>query len=264
MSGSKSSNPGSGGVPPPDRDSRAVEVPHPDSQAEAQRSPLSNGLQFTVHPLPQGMPDAVDAANPNTKRSGRLKMLLVLLVSAAPVVASYTAAYVVRPQAAANYAELITPTTSWPTQLALADTQGKRVDPNEWRKQWSLVVFASAACDADCEKRLLAQRQLREMLGRERERLDKIFIVIDDKPLAPALEAALAAKPAVRVLRAPGTQVAAWLGTSVDELAGRLYVIDPMGEWMMRTPREFEPSKFKRDLDRLLRASSSWDRPGRE
>jgi hypothetical protein len=36
-----------------------------------------------------------------------------------------------------------------------------------------------------------------------------------------------------------------------------------MGEWMMRVPAEPEPSRVKRDLDRLLRASASWDRAGR-
>jgi hypothetical protein len=36
-----------------------------------------------------------------------------------------------------------------------------------------------------------------------------------------------------------------------------------MGEWMMRFPVDFDPTKVKRDIDRLLRASASWDRAGR-
>lgn len=45
-----------------------------------------------------------------------------------------------------------------------------------------------------------------------------------------------------------------------------LYVVDPMGNWMMRFPARMDlkgAAKAKRDLDRLLRASSSWDQPGR-
>ena len=42
-----------------------------------------------------------------------------------------------------------------------------------------------------------------------------------------------------------------------------MYVVDPMGQWMMRVPANPDPSKLKRDIDRLLRASSSWDLPGR-
>jgi hypothetical protein len=36
-----------------------------------------------------------------------------------------------------------------------------------------------------------------------------------------------------------------------------------MGRWMMRFPENAQPAKVKRDLYRLLRASASWDRPGR-
>jgi len=36
-----------------------------------------------------------------------------------------------------------------------------------------------------------------------------------------------------------------------------------MGEWMLRVPADPDPARAKRDLDRLLRASSSWDLPGR-
>jgi hypothetical protein len=49
-------------------------------------------------------------------------------------------------------------------------------------------------------------------------------------------------------------------------LADHWYLVDPMGEWMMRFPapidREHLP-RIKRDIERLLRASAGWDRAGR-
>ena len=45
-----------------------------------------------------------------------------------------------------------------------------------------------------------------------------------------------------------------------------LYLVDPHGNWMMRFPANLEltgAGKAKRDLERLMRASSSWDEPGR-
>jgi hypothetical protein len=45
-----------------------------------------------------------------------------------------------------------------------------------------------------------------------------------------------------------------------------MYVVDPQGNLMMRFPPATDTSaakNIKRDLDRLLRASSSWDLPGR-
>jgi hypothetical protein len=57
--------------------------------------------------------------------------------------------------------------------------------------------------------------------------------------------------------------LAKWLApVSGHTLAEHLYVVDPMGNWMMRTPVDAEPAKVKRDLDRLLRAAASWDRAG--
>jgi len=46
-------------------------------------------------------------------------------------------------------------------------------------------------------------------------------------------------------------------------LEQHLYLVDPMGEWMMRMPADPDPARVKRDLERLLRAASSWDQPGR-
>ena len=58
--------------------------------------------------------------------------------------------------------------------------------------------------------------------------------------------------------------LAQWLAPAEGHvLEDHLYVVDPMGEWMMRPPARPDPQKFKRDLDRLLRASSFWDTPGR-
>jgi len=69
------------------------------------------------------------------------------------------------------------------------------------------------------------------------------------------------------VLRVPAGQLSKWLAPAQGHsLAEHLYVVDPMGNWMMRFPARMDvagASRAKRDLDRLLRASASWDEPGR-
>ena len=42
-----------------------------------------------------------------------------------------------------------------------------------------------------------------------------------------------------------------------------MYIVDPMAQWMMRVPVDPDPAALKRDIERLLRASASWDRAGR-
>jgi len=196
--------------------------------------------------------------------SGRGKLLLILLACAAPVIASYLTYYVIRPEGRSNYATLIDPAREMPAALPLIDLQGHAVSPATLRGQWLIVVAGPAACNTDCEKRLFAQRQLREMTGRERDRIDKVWLVTDSAPVKPELLAALAATPATQVLRVPAVDLGAWLaGAPGESLDSHLYLVDPMGRWMMRAPAQLDPAKFKRDIDRVLRASASWDTPGR-
>jgi len=208
-------------------------------------------------------PDAALAAQ--RTRAGRWKMLLVLAVCASPVIASYLMYYVVRPQGRTNYAELILPTRGIPAQLPLTSIAGAAIEPESLRRQWLLVVAAPAACDTACQERLLMQRQLHQMLGRERARVDKIWLVTDGaQPDATLMAGLTQGDDPAQVLRVPRAALESWLapatGSSLDE---HLYVIDPMGEWMMRAPVKPDPQKLKRDLERLLRASSSWDVAGR-
>lgn len=201
------------------------------------------------------------------RRGGRVRMLLVMLVCAAPVIASYLSYFVIKPEGRSNYGSLIAPTRSMPAldlTHALATVDGKTLASASLKGQWLLLVVAPSSCDAACEKRLYMQRQLREMLGREKDRLDKIWLVTDAGVIAPPLAAAMSSAPATQVLRADRAALAAWLQPEPGHaLEDHLYLVDPMGEWMMRMPAQADPVRVKRDLERLLRASSSWDRPGR-
>ena len=237
----------------------ATAAAHPD------RDPAES-LSLTVHDAPPPEQDLVEART----RRGRLMMMLILAVCAAPVVASYLLYYVVRPHLrTSNYAELVEPQRTVPDDLPLTTLDGRAVDPRTLRKQWFLVVVAPASCDAACEHRLDMQRRLREMTGAERDRIEKLWLVAEDDPATaapprPELVKAVTAVPGMTVLRVPRAALARWLapapGHALDE---HLYVVDPMGNWMMRAPVDPDPKKLKGDLDRLLKASASWDTPGR-
>lgn len=227
------------------------------STSVASAAAVDEPLGLTVHSMP-----AAQLEEGQRTRRGRWKLLLVLLVCASPVIASYLTYFVIRPEGRTNYATLISPSRGMP-ELNLHDLQGEPVRSRELRDQWILLAVGPSACDTACEERLFMQRQLREMTGRERTRLDKLWLVLDDGPIRPELRAALEGAPGMRVLRANRAEVQAWLEPATGAaLEDHLYVIDPMGEWMMRAPVNPEPARFKKDLERLLRASSFWDQPG--
>lgn len=212
----------------------------------------------------RAQPDPAPAAQARRARRGRLLMLAVLLLCAAPVIASYLMFYVVRPGARSNYSTLVQPARALPAGLPLRTLDGTAVDARTLPGQWLLVVAGPGACEGACEHRLFLQRQLREMLGRERDRVDRVWFVVDDAPVPAALRAALGDDPALHLLRVPRAALAAWLEPEPGQaLEDHLYLVDPKGDWMLRAPADPDPARLKRDLDRLLRAAASWDQPGR-
>ena len=217
-------------------------------------------LGLTVHSMPAPQDMATNAAN---TRMGRWKMLMVLLVCAAPVVASYMTYYLIRPQARQNFGALIDPQRPLPDMQAV-QMEGKQTNLRALKGQWLLISVAGGACDAQCQHHLYMQRQLREGLGKEKDRVDWVWLVSDDAAIAPSLLPALAT---ATVLRVPSAQLQNWLqpeqGTALQD---HLYVVDPLGNWMMRFPARMDVDqapKVKRDMERLLRASAFWDTAGR-
>lgn len=244
MSGSKSSD---GSF------ARAASLP---PEAAGDQHPLG----LTVHTLP---PAGEAVAVAQRARYGRWKMLGVLAICAAPVIASYFTYYVIRPEGRRNYGELIQPQRPMP-ELTSTALDGAALPLTSLKGQWLLVSVAGGDCDAACQKHLYLQRQLRESVGKDKDRVDWVWLVNDGATppavLAPALQKAT-------VLRVDGAALNAWLAPEPGrQLAEHLYVVDPMGNWMMRFPAAMDNSgaaKAKRDLERLLRASSSWDQAGR-
>ncbi len=232
-----------------------------DSVAAGPEAAHDHVLGLTVHSLPE--PGQVLAEDAARTRSGRWKMIALMLVCAAPVIASYFTYYVIRPESKRSFGELIDPQRPLPEMLAL-DLAGATHRLPELKGQWLLLSVGLAACPEACQQQLYFQRQLRELMGREKERVERVWLIQDAAPVPESLQAALQGATALRV---PADEVARWLAPAPGQrIEDHLYVVDPMGNWMMRFPAHMNveaAAKAKRDLERLLRASSSWDQPGR-
>ncbi|MCE2660726.1 MAG: hypothetical protein LW854_21185 [Rubrivivax sp.] len=231
------------------------------AEASASASVSDAAINLTVHSMPSGDQALIDQRT----RTGRWKMLLVLAMCASPVIASYFTYYVIRPQGRTNYAELIQPSRSLPTSVPLRTLSGQPEPAQNLRRQWLLITLADASCGQPCEQRLYLQHQIHQMLGRERDRLDRVWLVLDEAAPSPALVKSLeSGQNPARILRLARDDAARWLQPAAGQaLEDHFYIVDPQGEWMMRAPANPEPQRLKRDLERLLRASSFWDTAGR-
>jgi hypothetical protein len=192
------------------------------------------------------------APRPGRFRHARLKLVAVLLVCASPVIASYLAYYVFPPMGRTNYGALIEPQRPVPAlRLGAADGAPARYDA--LLGQWVLLQVDSGACDRPCADKLYALRQQRTMTGKDRDRIDRVWLVTDGT--APSAELLRDYEGTV-VMRADAAELAALLpvepGRRVEDY---LYVVDPMGNLMMRFPAAGEPSRIRKDISRLLKAS---------
>jgi hypothetical protein len=211
------------------------------------------------------LPSPVEVAQADAKRTGRgrLRMLMVLLVCAAPVIASYFTYYVVRPEGRRNFGELIQPMRALP-DVVVSRLNGETLALPSLKGQWLLISVAGGDCQADCQSQLYLQRQILTGLGKERPRTEWVWLISDQAEVPSALLPGL--KDATVLRMEPGA-LSQWLQAANDgRLQDHLYLVDPHGQWMMRFPPKLSTEgaiKTKRDLERLLRASAAWDEPGR-
>ncbi|MCO5106949.1 MAG: cytochrome C oxidase subunit I [Burkholderiaceae bacterium] len=224
---------------------------------------LADAREGSQAPVPAG-------AEARRRRSGRRKMLAILLVCAAPVIASYYTYYVVRPEGRTNYGTLIAPRDvgALGTRIATVGTPGEAAqDPARpsgpasapaggiasMHGRWVMLAVAPAACDAGCRQRLYEIRQVRLTTGKDRDRVERAWIIDDDGAPDPAL---LAGHEGLVLMRADRATLARELpadpGTAVSD---HIYVVDPLGNLMMRFPKDADPNRMKKDLAKLLRAS---------
>jgi len=201
---------------------------------------------------------AVKPRRSHWRRYGILYAVIAMCI--APVVASYLAYYVFPPSGRTNYGTLLEP-RPMPAQPLPRDG-GPPFSFDELAGRWVLVAAAGGACDAPCRAALLQMRQQRLMAGKEMDRIERVWLVTDAAPVAPEL---LRAYEGMHVVRAPVGVIDA-LQTAPDDggIEGHVFVVDPMGNLMLRWPLDPEPQRVKKDLARLLTASSHWVRvPGK-
>ena len=142
------------------------------------------------------------------------------------------------PGVAGNYGTLLSPR---PLPIpALAALKGK----------WVLVQLDGGACATACERKHFFMRQVRRAQGREQGRVERLWLVIDSVPPAPALLAAI--EGTVVVGEGTGFAKAFPAERAVNE---HIYLVDPLGNLMMRFPLDSDPARVIKDLKHLLKFS---------
>ena len=187
----------------------------------------------------------------NDTSKNRKKLILVVAIFLLPIMASYFAYYVWNPQGAVgNYGELISPVTLSET-ITLAKLEGGETTLKELRGKWILVQVDAGACDAACEQKLYAMRQVRLMQGREQDRVVRLWLVTDNVAPNPLVKQKI---DNMLLLKDASGALIAKLPAPINAKQ-HIYFIDPLGNLMMRWPANADIKRMHKDIQRLLKYS---------
>lgn len=185
---------------------------------------------------------------------GRLKLIVLLLVCAAPIIASYVTFYIIKPEGRTNYGAFIDQQAHPMPKLTSTTLDGRPETLENYAGKWIMVKVGGGACNEACAKQLFAMRQLRTMQGKNMERVERVWLITDDEPIDTML---IRQYDDMHMLRVPRAQLSHWLpveiGTKLDD---HIFLIDPRSNLMMRFPKDPDPRKVHKDLAKLLKASA--------
>ena len=189
----------------------------------------------------------------NGKRRGNLTLWLVLAVCLFPFIGSIALYLFWRPDSFVNYGDLVQPVVPL-AQVVVQEQNGSEFRFEDMHGKWVFLMIDNGDCDDYCQMKLYWMRQVRLTQGPDQERIERLWLVRDGKKPRPEVlnehagtREVLIADPAI-LAKFPGYETA----------ADYLYVVDPLGNLMMRYPRDLDPSRMKKDVSKLLRISKGW------
>jgi len=190
--------------------------------------------------------------------SPRTKFVLMFVLFALPIAASYLMFFFWQPSATSNFGELIRPV------VVLPELSFRAVDATDapaaaaskgMRGKWLLLTRDAGACELSCADKLYRIRQARLLVGKDLDRVARVLLIDDgSSPTERMLKdsagmAFLAAKDSVWLSRLPVEP------NDTTQGRGYIYAVDPMGNLFMRYRADVDIKMLAADMRRVLKAS---------
>ena len=189
-------------------------------------------------------------ANESGLKKNRRTLILLFVLLCAPIIASYTLYFFgVRPGATVNYGELLQVKPLAGTALNQADQTIFRI--RQLRGKWVMAMVDSGKCDEQCQKKLYYMRQVRLTQHKEKDRVERLWLIDDGEVPAPEIVKDF---DGVLLINAKDSDLLSEIPATVSH-RDHIYLIDPIGNLMMRFPKNPDPAQMAKDIKRLLKVS---------
>lgn len=178
----------------------------------------------------------------------RVQMLVIAGVFLGPLLIAAIMYYggALQPEGRTNHGALLEPIISIPETLP-ESTIAEQGDG-----YWLLVYSDQAACGEDCTQALYTTRQLRKMLGKEMDRLKRVWLH-GETPL----DTVFLSKEHAGLITLADQDLSALLNNKkpAELPAGGYFLVDPLGNLVMYFEPGIDPSLMVEDIKRLLKLS---------
>ena len=189
----------------------------------------------------------------DSRRRGRRVLLVLAAMFLLPVAVAFALYYgnLWKPSGSASKGELITPAR--PLNVAgLRDVDGKPAGNDVLQGKWTLIYIGDGACDAACQRALVFGRQSRLALNNEMKRVQRVFLATGN---CCASEYFAAEQPGLVAFDASAPEAQPLLAQFPADRSDSLYIVDPLGNLMMRHDASQTTKGLLSDLKKLLKLS---------
>ena len=178
---------------------------------------------------------------------------LLILVFTSPFLTAVTQHLLDLRPSGKSYGNLVQPPKSLQIPT-INNLQGQAFKAVQWNKIWSVVMVDSTNCAAPCQAQVHMLKQVHTSLNKEIKRVQRVLLVPTDAE-ATTLAALHKQYPDLIILTGVDAETVKFTQT-IQQTAGSVYLVDPMGNLMMSYPEKFDPKGLRSDLTRLLK--NSW------
>ena len=188
-------------------------------------------------------------SNEKIQKANRRKFLLLLALMCAPVVISYSLYFSEYRPESRHYGDLIPVVKVMGKGTNQVDNTILRM--KDLHGKWILVTVDSGHCDEACQEKLYFMRQVRLVQGKEKHRIERLWLINDD--VVPDTELTKQYEGTFFV-STKDSEILSFIET--EEIQTKhIYLIESRGSLMMRFPENVEGTKMRHDIRRILHVS---------
>lgn len=177
------------------------------------------------------------------RRSGRWALLAIALVCVLPLLAALYFRFISPPEVTTLVGHALQP-AAFP-YAAVQRMDGQSLAHPAVGERWMVVHAGSGACDSICRDALYLTRQARTAQGRNMERIQRAWIVVD--ATLPAADL-LALHPDLLLLKPVDRRA-----IEVFAAPGAIHLVDRRGFVVFRYAPTVDPKAFIRELSKLVK-----------